>query len=226
VDVTSYADLAVRLVNTAEPARRDDGLASVDSYRAVVADRPHLGGRVTVSDLETLRLLREELRLIFTAAAEHDDAQVVERLNALLTRHPIHQQITSHDGQDWHIHLVESGSAADRLAAPAPHLRRRRVRAGPHRHLPGRGQALLLGPVRTQGQRARLARGRAGQQSRSPVHRRELTPGAAPAAVNSPCAGRRGCRGSRVTEMKPCDCFSWSLTIITMSPTYARANRP
>ena len=119
MDVTSYADLAVRLVNTAEPARRDDGLASVDSYRAVVADRPHLGGRVTVSDLETLRLLREELRLIFTAATEHDDAQVVERLNALLTRHPIHQQITSHDGQDWHIHLVDSGSAADRLAAGA-----------------------------------------------------------------------------------------------------------
>ena len=119
MDVTSYADLAVRLVNTAEPARRDDGLASVDSYRAVVADQPHLGGRVTVSDLESLRLLREELRVIFTAAAEHDDAQVVERLNALLTRHPIHQQIASHDGQDWHIHLVDSGSAADRLAAGA-----------------------------------------------------------------------------------------------------------
>lgn len=119
MDLTSYADLAVRLVNTAEPARRDDGLASVDSYRALVADRPHLGGRVTVSDLETLRLLREELRLIFTAAVEHDDVQVVDRLNALLTRHPIHQEITSHDGQDWHIHLVESGSAADRLAAAA-----------------------------------------------------------------------------------------------------------
>src|SRR5262249_56972722 len=106
-----------RVGTAGEPARRDDGLASVDSYRALVADRPHLAGRVTVSDLETLRLLREELRLIFTAAVEHDDTQVVDRLNALLTRHPIHQEITSHDGQDWHIHLVESGSAADRLAA-------------------------------------------------------------------------------------------------------------
>jgi predicted RNA-binding Zn ribbon-like protein len=120
VDLTSYADLAVRLVNTAEPgSRHDDGLATVESYRALVADRPHLAGRVTMNDLEALRLLREELRLIFTAAARQDDDEVAERLNALLTRHPIHQQVTRHDGKDWHIHLVESGSAADRYAAGA-----------------------------------------------------------------------------------------------------------
>jgi predicted RNA-binding Zn ribbon-like protein len=120
VDLTSYAELAVRLVNTAEPGnRRDDGLATIESYRALVADRPHLGGKVTANDLEALRLLREELRLIFAAADRHDDAQVADRLNALLTRHPIHQQITSHDGQHWHVHLVESGSAADKHAAGA-----------------------------------------------------------------------------------------------------------
>lgn len=120
MDLTSYADLAVRLVNTAEPGRRrDDGLATIESYRALVADRPHLAGNVTNADLETLRLLREELRLIFTAADRQDGAQVAERLNALLTRHPIHQQIASHDGQHWHVHLVESGSAADRHAAGA-----------------------------------------------------------------------------------------------------------
>jgi Putative stress-induced transcription regulator/CGNR zinc finger len=119
VDPTSYADLAVRLVNTAEPGRRGDGLASVESYRDLVADRPHLGGRVTTNDVEALRLLREELRLIFAAAARRDEAEVAGRLNALLTRHPIHQQITRHDGQNWHVHLVESGSAADRYAAGA-----------------------------------------------------------------------------------------------------------
>jgi predicted RNA-binding Zn ribbon-like protein len=120
VDLTSYADLAVRLVNSAEPGqRRSDALASVESYRTLVADRPQLAGRVTSNDLEALRLLREEFRLIFAAAARHDDAEVAERLNALLTRHPIHPQIVSHDGQDWHIHLVESGSAADRHAAAA-----------------------------------------------------------------------------------------------------------
>jgi predicted RNA-binding Zn ribbon-like protein len=120
VDLTSYADLAVRLVNSAEPVqRRSDALASVESYRTLVADRPQLAGRVTISDLDVLRLLREEFRLIFAAAARHDDVEVAGRLNALLTRHPIHQQIVSHDGQDWHIHLVDSGSAADRHAAAA-----------------------------------------------------------------------------------------------------------
>ena len=119
MDLTSYADLAVRLVNTAEPGRRGDALASVESYRDLVSDRPHLGGRVTMSDLEALRLLREELRLIFAAAARHDGAGVASRLNALLTRYPIHQEIARHDGQGWHVHLVESGSAADRHAAGA-----------------------------------------------------------------------------------------------------------
>ena len=118
MDLNSYADLAVRLVNSANQGC-GDGLATVESYRALVADRPHLAGRVIVSDLDALRLLREELRLIFAAADSGDAAQVAERLNALLTRHPIHQELISHDSQQWHIHLVESGSAADRHAAGA-----------------------------------------------------------------------------------------------------------
>ena len=120
MDLNSYADLAVRLVNSTNQDRdRGDGLATVESYRALVADRPHLAGRVTAADLEALRLLRAELRLIFAAADSGDAAQVAERLNALLTRHPIHQELASHDSQQWHIHLVESGSAADRHAAGA-----------------------------------------------------------------------------------------------------------
>jgi predicted RNA-binding Zn ribbon-like protein len=120
VDLNSYADLAVRLVNSTNQGRdRGDGLATVESYRALVADRPHLAGRVTAADLDALRLLRADLRLIFAAADSGDAAQVAERLNALLTRHPIHQELVSHDNQQWHIHLVESGSAADRHAAGA-----------------------------------------------------------------------------------------------------------
>ncbi len=117
MDLNTYADLAVRLVNSA--SQDGDGLATVESYRALVADRPHLAGRVTAADLEALRLLRAELRLIFAAADGGDAARVAERLNALLTRHPIHQELVSHDSQQWHIHLVESGSAADRHAAGA-----------------------------------------------------------------------------------------------------------
>jgi predicted RNA-binding Zn ribbon-like protein len=120
VDLNSYADLAVRLVNTTNQGHGSgDGLATVESYRAVVADRPHLAGKVTAADLEALRLLRDELRLIFGAADSGDAARVAGRLNALLARHPIHTELISHDGQSWHIHLVESGSAADRHAAGA-----------------------------------------------------------------------------------------------------------
>jgi predicted RNA-binding Zn ribbon-like protein len=119
VDLNSYADLAVRLVNSTNQGRDRDGLATVETYRALMADRPHLAGRVTAADLEALRLLRAELRLIFAAADRGEAAQVAERLNALLTRHPLHQELVSHDSQQWHIHLVESGSAADRHAAGA-----------------------------------------------------------------------------------------------------------
>src|SRR5258708_15289202 len=120
VDLNTYADLAVRLVNSTKRDReRGDGLATVESYRALVSDRPHLAGKVTGTDLEALRLLRDELRQIFAAADQGQAGQVAEWLNALLTRHPIHQELISHDGQGWHIHLVESGSVADRHAAGA-----------------------------------------------------------------------------------------------------------
>jgi predicted RNA-binding Zn ribbon-like protein len=108
------------LVNTTNQGRGGgDGLATAESYRALVADRPHLAGKVTVGDLEALRLLREELRLVFAAADRGDAAGAAVRLNALLARHPIHPELVSHDGQGWHLHLVESGSAADRHAAGA-----------------------------------------------------------------------------------------------------------
>jgi predicted RNA-binding Zn ribbon-like protein len=120
VDLAAYADLAVRLVNSAAPGGDDrDGLASVEAYRTLVADRPHLCGQVMPGDLEALRLLREELRLIFAAAAVRQEREVVDGLNALLARYPVHPHIVRHDGEPWHLHLVDSGSVADRHAAGA-----------------------------------------------------------------------------------------------------------
>jgi Putative stress-induced transcription regulator/CGNR zinc finger len=132
VDLTSYAELAVRLVNTAVRADDADPLGTPEAFRRLMADRPFLAGRVTRYDLDTLRLLRDELSQIFTTAAEgSDDAGelVVQRLNALLVRHPVHPVIVSHDGanqggasQDgerWHLHLSETGCVADRYAAGA-----------------------------------------------------------------------------------------------------------
>jgi predicted RNA-binding Zn ribbon-like protein len=120
VDLAAYTELAVRLVNSGVPTGTgQDALVSVEAYRGLVADRPHLCGGVTPSDLEALRLLRAELRLVFEAASAGREAEVADRLNALLSRYPVHPHIVRHDDQPWHIHLVNSGSVADRHAAGA-----------------------------------------------------------------------------------------------------------
>ncbi len=120
MDRASYTELAVRLVNSDVPTESGrDALASVEAYRGLVAGHPHLCGGATPSDLEALRLLRAELRLIFEAASAGREAEVTDRLNGLLSRYPVHPHIVRHDGQPWHIHLVNSGSVADRHAAGA-----------------------------------------------------------------------------------------------------------
>jgi predicted RNA-binding Zn ribbon-like protein len=120
VDFTSYAELAVRLVNTAARADGDpDWLGSPQAFCAFVADRPHLAGPVTFHDLDALRLLRADLAAIFTCAAEGNDAAAADRLNALLAQHPVHQVVVRHDGLPWHLHLTDGGSVADRYAAGA-----------------------------------------------------------------------------------------------------------
>ena len=120
MDLTSYAELAVRLINTG--GARDghgDELATTEAYRVLTADRAYLNARVVPSDLDALRQLRTELRLIFAACAASRDGEAADRLNALLARHPIHPEIAHHDGQPWHLHHAESGSVADKYAAGA-----------------------------------------------------------------------------------------------------------
>lgn len=123
MDLTSYAELAVRLVNTAVRAGDEpDPLGTRETFRQLVADRPFLAGQVTSYDLDTLRLLREELSQVFCAAAggpEGSEQLIVARLNALLIRHPVHPVIVSHGTGRWHMHLSETGCVADRYAAGA-----------------------------------------------------------------------------------------------------------
>jgi predicted RNA-binding Zn ribbon-like protein len=120
VDLTSYAELAVRLVNTSDTgASRQDELATVEAYRALMADRAALCARVTAADLDALRELRSQLRLIFGSCVTGDGDAAAGRLNALLARHPVHPEIARHDGGTWHLHHADSGSVADRYAAGA-----------------------------------------------------------------------------------------------------------
>ncbi|HTU75440.1 MAG TPA: CGNR zinc finger domain-containing protein [Trebonia sp.] len=120
MDLSSYAELAVRLVNTVSLAHDSgDQLSTLDGLRSLVADREHLNHDVTRRDLEELRGLREEFRGFFTACANGDGVQAADRLNSLLIQHPVHPQLSGHDGQPWHVHFTESGSMADKYAAGA-----------------------------------------------------------------------------------------------------------
>jgi predicted RNA-binding Zn ribbon-like protein len=120
VDLNSYAELAVRLVNTAGGGGEEgDRLASLDGLRDLVADRQHLSKGITRNDLEALRGLRTEFRAFFEACSAGAGSDAAAMLNALLIQHPVHPQLSGHDSQPWHVHYTESGSVADRYAAGA-----------------------------------------------------------------------------------------------------------
>lgn len=120
MDLASYADLVVELVNTGCPTEPErDSLGSLQTLQELLTIRPHLSGRVTRQDLDAMRELRSELRKIFESVAMGDDDDAVERLNSLLIRYAVHPQMSGHDGQRWHLHLTEGGSVTDRYAAGA-----------------------------------------------------------------------------------------------------------
>ncbi|GHE46300.1 hypothetical protein GCM10017673_55310 [Streptosporangium violaceochromogenes] len=115
MDLTSYAELAVLLINS------PDRLAGTEELPALLREggRYRPGCRVTQGDLEALRVLRKELVAVFEAADRGDEEGVVDRLNALLIRHPVQPQISGHDGERWHMHLTEHGRTADQYAVGA-----------------------------------------------------------------------------------------------------------
>jgi predicted RNA-binding Zn ribbon-like protein len=120
VNLTSYAELAVRLVNTAFQSGDDpDPLGDTSAFGALVSDHPYLARAVTPFDLDALRTLRAEIAAVFTAAATGRGREAASRLNAILVRCPIQPELVSSDDQHWHVHLAEAGSAADRYAAGA-----------------------------------------------------------------------------------------------------------
>jgi predicted RNA-binding Zn ribbon-like protein len=120
VNLTSYAELAVRLVNTAfQPGDDPDPLGDIDAFGVLVSDHPHLARAVTPFDLDALRGLRTEVTAVFTAAATGRGRDAADRLNAMLVRCSIQPEIVISDDQRWHVHLAESGSACDRYAAGA-----------------------------------------------------------------------------------------------------------
>jgi len=117
VNLASFAELAVRLVNSAVCDVEADPLRTCEAFRDFVADRQFLAGPVTPTDLDRLKLLRRDLATVFTCAVGGAEQDAVNRLNALMMVHPVHPVLVSHDRQPWHVPLSESGSVTDRYAA-------------------------------------------------------------------------------------------------------------
>ncbi len=119
MNLASFAELAVRLVNSAVCDVEADPLRTPEAFREFAAKRPFLAVRTTQYDLDRLKLLRADLATVFTCAVEGAEQAAVDRLNALMMVHPGHPVLVAHDGEPWHVHLDESGSVTDRYAAAA-----------------------------------------------------------------------------------------------------------
>ena len=123
MDLTAYAELAVRLANAANgeeeaaEGTNNHNIDTLDGLRSMLTDLQFPDSPVTHGDLDAMRVLRIEFRKIFAASARGNDAEAVERLNALLVRHPVHPEFSRHDDQPWHLHLAQGGGVADRYAA-------------------------------------------------------------------------------------------------------------
>jgi predicted RNA-binding Zn ribbon-like protein len=118
VNLSSYADLAVRLANTAiQAAGEPDPLSTPATCARELGDC--LAGPVTRRDLDVLRYVRDEFNAMFRAAATGDDQEAMARLNALLVQFPIQPEMTNHEDQRWHVHLASQGAIGDRFAAAA-----------------------------------------------------------------------------------------------------------
>ncbi|WP_064744077.1 CGNR zinc finger domain-containing protein [Actinomadura oligospora] len=118
MDLASYADLAIVLVNS---RHRPDGdaLRDLDGLRDLLAGRPHLSGTLRQRDLDAMRELRDQLRAVFAASAAGEHELAAERLNELLIQHPVHPQLSAHDHLGWHLHVNDGGAIPDVYAARA-----------------------------------------------------------------------------------------------------------
>lgn len=119
MDLASYGQWAVDLVNTWDPVMRPaDPEGERQAVRHFLATHhPGLAERATEVDVEALELFREELRPVFEADT---DEQAIEALNELLARTPVQPAIVTHDGEPWHWHLSpQDVSVADTIRTAA-----------------------------------------------------------------------------------------------------------
>ena len=116
VDFVRYAEQSAALVN-ADPTDRGQLLE-------LLHGREWLHDAVTERDAALLHRFVRELRPVFEASGAGDETDVVDRLNALLAKHPVTPRISGHGGSsreaEWHMHVADRrSSVAELLAAEA-----------------------------------------------------------------------------------------------------------
>ncbi|MFE0464124.1 CGNR zinc finger domain-containing protein [Kitasatospora sp. NPDC058965] len=119
MELASYADYAVRLVNSEEPERGTDALTGVEAVRALFGHSDSPTARLAEpADVGRLRAVRARLRAVFEAAAAGDEVRAVDRLNGLMSEYPVSPQVSGHDYLDesgrprWHLHLADNAPSA------------------------------------------------------------------------------------------------------------------
>lgn len=118
MELASYANFAVRLVNSEEPERGTDSLNSVEAVRALFGPSSQAAELADEADLPRLRAVRTRLRGVFEAAAEGDEVRGVDLLNSLLIEYPVSPLVSGHDYLDdagrprWHLHLADNAPTA------------------------------------------------------------------------------------------------------------------
>jgi predicted RNA-binding Zn ribbon-like protein len=118
VELASYAECAVRLVNSEDPRRGTDTLTSLDAVRRLLGAGTRAATIADEADIPRLRGVRARLRAVFEAAAEGDEVRAVDLLNGLLMEYPVSPLVSGHDLRDekgrprWHLHLADKAATA------------------------------------------------------------------------------------------------------------------
>ncbi|MFP5308080.1 MAG: CGNR zinc finger domain-containing protein [Actinomycetes bacterium] len=121
-------DLAVAVVNLLTPGRAHGRAhevpAGADRRVAVVsllADRPNRARQWATADhaeLDRLEAAAGALRRVFELASQGDVDAAADALNGLMRSADARPQLTSHDGQPWHLHLhPEAAAPSDGVVA-------------------------------------------------------------------------------------------------------------
>ena len=112
MDFIRYAESGASLLNAE--------VSTVDALVEYLAGREWLHHQCTEQDCAELSAFQADLRPVFEASDAGQTKIVVDRLNALLERHPITPMISDHDPDHLHMHVANrAASVAELLVSEA-----------------------------------------------------------------------------------------------------------